>query len=108
MPRYRGLTRVTVGPPRWNEAEAFVRGGAAGVRPPPRVVSAHGEVEKDPVRHLDVPPTCRISFTFDAADAEQAEAFAQREAMSAGRAHAFGCVESDQHGWLGCTEVEQL
>ena len=72
------------------------------------VLSAHGEVETDPVRDLDAPPTCRISFTFDAPDAEQAEGFAQRQAMSAGMANAFGSVSSDQHGWMGATEVEQV
>jgi hypothetical protein len=108
MPRYRGLTRVTVGPPRWPAAEAFVRGWVAGVRDLPPVVSARGEVERDEIHDLDARPTCRISFIFDAADAEQAEAFAQGEATTAGRARAFGSVTSDQHGWMGYTEVEHL
>ena len=108
MPRYRGVTRVTVGPPRWAEAEAFVRGWVAGVQALPTVVSAHGEVEQHPHQDLDAPPTCRISFTFDAANAEEADAFAQGEAMNAGRTRAFGCVASDQHGWMGYTEVKHL
>jgi hypothetical protein len=102
MPRFRGTTRVTVGPPGWGEAEAFVRGWIAGVGALPDVVRADGEVEPDAAA------TCRIRFEFDAADAERAEAFASGDAMRAGLRGGFDRVSSDQHGWMGSTDVEEL